>query len=260
MSDTKHIRRLTPSSSETLLTLLETLPGALFVVDDAATIVYANASAQTLTGATREDVCGKPLWSGAPHLMSTALYQAVLKAGQTRKWTEVDYRSPVTQTWFHAQLLPTGVGLAVLFQENTEPKRFQDALRQSEQKYLNLLESVSDRMAVLTPEGLVLEINQRPLADAHCRREEVVGKPFIDPPWWSYDPAVQQQLHTAIEQASRGKACTLRPGYTLKRVVSGPCSDDDPASGCRRTRRVPHLRRPGYHRAQTRRSGTPCPG
>ncbi|EFH88036.1 PAS/PAC sensor signal transduction histidine kinase [Ktedonobacter racemifer DSM 44963] len=206
MSDTKQIRRLTPSSSETLITLLETLPGALFIIDDAATIVYANVSAQTLTGATREDVCGKPLWSGAPHLVSTALYQAVLRARQTRKWTEVEYRSPVTQTWFHAQLLPTGVGLAVLFQENTEPKRFQDALRQSEQKYLNLLESVSDRMAVLTPEGLVLEINQRPLADSLCQREEVVGKPFIETPWWSYDPAVQQQLHTAIEQASRGKS------------------------------------------------------
>ncbi|EFH81739.1 PAS domain S-box protein [Ktedonobacter racemifer] len=205
MSNIKPTKGLTPASSETLVTLLETLPGALFVIDDAEMTVYANASAQSILGATQEEVCGQPLWGCAPQLVSTALYQAVLKARQTRKLTEVEYRSPVTQTWFHAQIMPTGVGLAVFFQENTEPKRFKDALRQSEQKYLNLLESISDRVAVLTPEGLALEISQRPLADAHLRREEVVGKPFIEIPWWSYAPAVQRQLHTAIEQASRGK-------------------------------------------------------
>jgi PAS domain-containing protein len=63
MSNAKQTRRLTPTSSETLITMLETLPGALFVVDDAQTIVYANASAQTLTGAPPQDCLGTP--SGA---------------------------------------------------------------------------------------------------------------------------------------------------------------------------------------------------
>ena len=71
MSQTKRTRRVTPASSETLLTILETLPGALFVVDDAATIVYVNASALAMTGATREEVVGKaftdlPAWSHDP--------------------------------------------------------------------------------------------------------------------------------------------------------------------------------------------------
>src|SRR5258708_39256141 len=91
MSNTPQTRRLTPALSETLFTLLETLPGALFVVDDAATIVYANASAQTLTGATQEDVLGKPLWRGAPQLVSTSLYHAVQKTRQTREPSAVEY-------------------------------------------------------------------------------------------------------------------------------------------------------------------------
>ncbi len=205
MSNTKQSKRVTPASSETLLTLLETLPGALFVIDDDATNVYANASAQAMLGSTREDLCGKSLWSCAPQLVSTSLYQAVLKARQTRKLTKVEYCSPVTQTWLQAQLLPTRVGLAIFFQENTEPTRLQDALCQSEQKYLDLLEGISEQVAVLTPEGLVLEISQRSLVDAHLRREEVVGKPFTETPWWSYAPPVQQQLRAAIEQASRGE-------------------------------------------------------
>src|SRR5689334_11643075 len=103
MSNTPQTRRLPPALSETLLTLLETLPGAFFVVDDAAMIVYANASAQALIGATGEDVCGKLLWSSATPLVSTALYQAVQQTTRTRTPAEVAYRSPVTQTWLHVQ-------------------------------------------------------------------------------------------------------------------------------------------------------------
>src|SRR5579864_4178296 len=113
MSDINQNRRLTPASSETLFTLLETLPGALFIIDDAATITYANASAQTMLGATREGVCGQPLWHGAPQLVSTLLYQAVQQTRQTRAPTEVEYLSPVTGTWLHVQLSPTVGGLMV---------------------------------------------------------------------------------------------------------------------------------------------------
>ncbi|HEX6480538.1 MAG TPA: PAS domain-containing sensor histidine kinase [Ktedonobacteraceae bacterium] len=205
MSTTKPTRRVTPASSETLLHILETLPDALFVVDDADTIVYVNASAQAMSGATPEDVCGESLWRCAPQLVSTSLYQAVQKTRQTREPTAVAYVSPVTNLWLHVSLSPTDEGLALFFHEHLEPAHLQDALSRNEQMYRDLLESFSDGVTILTPDGLVLDINQRPLAGAHLRREEVVGKPFTDLPAWSYDPAVQQHLRAAIARASRGE-------------------------------------------------------
>lgn len=83
-------RRVIRRRNDTLLTILEALPGALFVVDDAATIVYANASVQAMLGATRVEVCGQSLWRCAPHLVSTPLYQAIQKA-RRRKQPPVDY-------------------------------------------------------------------------------------------------------------------------------------------------------------------------
>src|SRR5258706_3939353 len=126
MSNAKQTKRVTPASSETLLTMLETLPGALFVVDDAETIVYANASAQTLTGATPEQFVGTTFWRGAPHLVSTSLYQAVRKTRQSREPTEVEYRSPVTHSWLHVQLSPTVGGLILQFHEVREPTQRQE--------------------------------------------------------------------------------------------------------------------------------------
>src|SRR5258706_1196518 len=205
MSNTKQTIRVNPMSSETFIRILETLPDALLVVDDADTIVYANASAQAMLGATREDVCGKSLWRSAPQLVSTSLYQTVQKTKQTREPTEVEYVSPVTNSWLHVSLSPTDEGLAIFFHEKLEPPQLQDALSPNEQLYRDLLESFADGVTIVTPEGLVLDINQRPLADAHLRRAEGVGKPFSDLPAWSSDPAVQQQLRAAIARASRGE-------------------------------------------------------
>ncbi|HEX4208604.1 MAG TPA: PAS domain-containing protein, partial [Ktedonobacteraceae bacterium] len=87
---TQQTQHLTRASRDTLLTLLETLPGALFVVDDAAMIVYANASARAMLGATSEELRGNSFWRCAPHLVSTALYQAVQKTKQSRALTEVE--------------------------------------------------------------------------------------------------------------------------------------------------------------------------
>src|SRR5258708_34018607 len=204
MSNTKRTGRVTPVSRKTLINILETLPGALLVLDDAATIVYANASAQAILGTTREEVCGKPLWRCAPQLVSPSLYQTVQKTKQTREPTEVAYVSPVTNTWLHVSLSPTKEGLPVLFQEQLEPLPLQHALRRNEHMYRDLLESVADGVTIVTPEGLILDINQRPLADAHLRREQVVGTPFTDLPAWSSDPVVQQHLRAALAQASQG--------------------------------------------------------
>ena len=205
MSNTKQIKCVIPGSCETLLTLLETLPDAFFIVDDTETIVYANASAQAMLGATREELVGKPLWCGAPQLVSPPLYQTVQKAKQTRALTEVAYASPTTNGWLHVSLSPTDEGLAILFHEQREPLHLQDASRWNEHMYRDLLESFSDGVTILTPDGLILDINQRPLADAHLRREGAIGKPFTDLPAWSHDPAVQQHLRAAIARAARGE-------------------------------------------------------
>src|SRR5260221_718003 len=205
MSHTKQTNRITPASRETLIRMLETLPDALFVVDDADTIVYANARSQAMTGATREDVCDKSLWRCAPQLVSTSLYQAVLKTRQIREPTEVEYRSPVTQRWLHVQLAPTVGGVMLHVHQGRAPARRQEMVPNSQQLSGAVLDGLHAGIAVLTPEGIVLEINEAPLDGAHLRREEVIGKPLAKTPWWSFSPAGQEQLRAAIARASTGE-------------------------------------------------------
>ncbi|EFH90518.1 PAS domain S-box protein [Ktedonobacter racemifer] len=205
MSNRKQTKCLMPVSHETLLTILETLPGALFVLDEADTIVYANASAQAMLGAAPETLVGNSFWRCAPQLVSTSLYQAVRKTKQTRALTEVEYVSPVIQTWLHVHLSPTIGGLTLQFHEMGVPAHCQETVPQRESLCMDVLDNVHAGIVFLTPEGIVLDINEIPLNSAHIRREEVVGKPLVEGPWWSSSPPSQAQLRAAIARASKGE-------------------------------------------------------
>ncbi|MBO0780655.1 MAG: PAS domain S-box protein [Ktedonobacteraceae bacterium] len=194
----------TPASSQQLPHLLDAIPHAFLFIDNDGVILHANASAAASIGTAKHELPGNTLWQCAPSLVTPTFYQAVVKAIHTRQPLDVVYRSPITQTWLCVQLSPTGEGLAIFFHETMEPTRHQETFGQNEQMYRDLLESFTDGVAILTPEGLILDINQRPLADAHLQRGEAIGKSYADLPAWSYDPAVQRQLRAAIEQASRG--------------------------------------------------------
>ncbi len=205
MSNAKQIECDTLASRETLITMIETLSGALFFIDDTETIVYANASAQVITGATLEELRGNPFWRSAPQLVSTALYQAVLKTRQTQEPTEVEYVSPVTRTWLHVQLAPTVGGVMLQFHQRRAPARRQEMFPTSQPLSVAVLDGLHAGIGVLTPEGIVLEINEAPLDGAHLRREEVIGRPLAETPWWSCSPASQEQLRAAIARASTGE-------------------------------------------------------
>src|SRR5713226_6976138 len=205
MSNAKQTECDTLAWRETLITMVETLSGALFVIDDTQTIVYANARAQVITGATPEELRGNSFWPSAPHLVSTALYQAVLKTRQTQEPTEVEYGSPVTRTWLHVQLAPTVGGVMLHIHQRRAPARRQERVPTSQPLSVAVLDGLHAGIAVLTPEGIVLEINEAPLDGAHLRREEVIGRPLAETPWWSFSPASQEQVRAAIARASTGE-------------------------------------------------------
>jgi PAS domain S-box-containing protein len=117
----------------------------------------------------------------------------------------VEYVSPMTRAWLHVQLAPTAGGLLLHFHEKRGPLPRQETFSPNEYLAADVLENMYVAVGILTPEGIVLDINEAPLADVQTRREEVIGKPCAQPPWWSFYPASQDQLRAAITRASRGE-------------------------------------------------------
>ena len=194
-----------PTPHPQLTSLLETLSDALVFLDPSATVLYASARAAFLLGASKQKLQGRILWQSVPHLVSTALYQAVITVLHTQESLTVTYRSPINHNWLRVCLLPAHGGVLLFFRQGKEPGRLSAALLSSQPPYRSLLESFTDGVVILTPDGLILDINQHPLRVAWVSREEVIGRPMVDFPTWRSAPVAQAQLRAAIARASGGE-------------------------------------------------------
>jgi PAS domain S-box-containing protein len=71
---------------------------------------------------------------------------------------------------------------------------------------LTALDNIGHFVGLLTPDGTLVEANATALRAGGITRDDVVGRPFWNAHWWSYDPGVQAQLRAAIERAAAGEA------------------------------------------------------
>jgi len=80
----------------------------------------------------------------------------------------------------------------------------EEIVLQSEQRYRAIVDTTRSLIGLLTPEGVVVDVNRAALERAGVRREDVIGKPFWETPWWHHDPAQQDRLRQAIRRVAAG--------------------------------------------------------
>ena len=68
-------------------------------------------------------------------------------------------------------------------------------------------------MGLLSPQGVLLEVNAAALRQVGAEREQVVGKPFWQTPWWALSPAGQQKLQQAISKAAKDEFIRFETTY-----------------------------------------------
>lgn len=98
-----------------------------------------------------------------------------------------------------------GIGTAgLLLDRRVRAQQMADqALRESEHKFRATFNQSFHLAGMLTPDGLVLDVNSCALDFAGIRLVDVVGRPFWETPWWKHDARARRQLRAAIERAAR---------------------------------------------------------
>ncbi|MEQ9735799.1 MAG: EAL domain-containing protein [Algiphilus sp.] len=72
-------------------------------------------------------------------------------------------------------------------------------------RYRDVFNAAFSFMAVLHRDGWVLSVNDIALRFAERPREDAIGRPIWETPWFAHDEAAQQRLQAAVEQAARGE-------------------------------------------------------
>ncbi|MGB3300139.1 MAG: PAS domain S-box protein, partial [Phormidesmis sp.] len=87
----------------------------------------------------------------------------------------------------------------------TERKRTEVILREKEQTLSAVFDQAFQLIGQLTPQGIVLNVNQIVLQLVGASKESICGQYFWDTPWWSHDTALQAKLRRSIAQANQGE-------------------------------------------------------
>ncbi|MBD0305794.1 MAG: PAS domain S-box protein [Nitrospiraceae bacterium] len=77
-----------------------------------------------------------------------------------------------------------------------------DVLRENERRFRSVFNQQFQFMAVLSPDGVVLDINELPLRATGVSRESVMGRLFWETPWWKRLPAVQKDWPVRLAKAA----------------------------------------------------------
>ncbi|MEB3279710.1 MAG: PAS domain S-box protein [Lyngbya sp.] len=78
--------------------------------------------------------------------------------------------------------------------------------RESERLFQAIFNHSFQCTALLTPDGILFDVNQTALDCVGLKREEIINRPFWETYWWTFSSETQQQLRQNIAKAASGES------------------------------------------------------
>ncbi|XHX76482.1 MAG: GAF domain-containing protein [Stenomitos frigidus ULC029] len=170
-------------SEEKTRNILESINDAFVAVDQHWQFTYVNSTAETLLGYTSGDWAGKVLWEEFPGLEENELAQLHRRVMRDRVAESLTAFYPDHDRWYEARSYPAANGITIYFTDVSEQIQAEAALRQSEERYRTLFESIDEGFCVVeilldahdTPiDYRILEVN--PIFEQQSGLQEAIGK------------------------------------------------------------------------------------
>ncbi|MFA7292558.1 MAG: PAS domain S-box protein [Rhodocyclaceae bacterium] len=213
LSDSHRLQQELQEYSERFRAISESSELGVVVTDTAANFVYCNPRYLTLVDSTPEEVR-----SGAwiTHLHPDdrePMRQQWQDALASHTGFSME-RRVVTSTgatlWGNAHIVPIHSvagefrGFIATVEDITARKNAEEALRRNEEKFRATFDQAFQFIGLMDTDGILLDANRTALSFAGIAPEEVIGKPFVETPWWR-EPEAREKLTNAIRLAATGE-------------------------------------------------------
>lgn len=169
-----------------LAEILEGMTEACFALDAEWRFTFVNPQGEKLLRHSAGHMLGRPIWEVFYKLVGTPMEIRYRRAMAERVPVAFEAFSPIAERWLDIRLFPTSEGLAAFLLDIDERKLAEEALRQSEARFVKAFKSNPAAMSVSTlREGRFIEVNDRYCQVMGFPRDEILGKTSVELNVWT---------------------------------------------------------------------------
>lgn len=210
------VARMLHEKNAELEGLYRSLPFGLSVMDRDFRYLRVNAPLAAINGVSEPAHLGRRQEEVVPQIdpLLRERQRQVFATGEPALGLDISGRTAADPDRDHhwiVDLYPIKSGSTVhaigtYVRDVTDQHRLRAELERSEARLRRVVDNVSIFIGLLTPDGLLKEVNATALARGGVAREEVIGRPFWQGAWWSHSRAAQDQLRSAVKWAASGES------------------------------------------------------
>ena len=221
-----------------LQSVLASMPSGLVVQNLDGIIIECNQKAEELLGTSREQIIGADSIAGRMHTVhidgsewpheehpcwvtlrtGEAVHNAVMGIdvpGAQRRWFAID-------TALLRDAFGNPKGVVVIFSDVTEPIEAQNALRESEERFRSVVQTMAEGVVMQRADGRIVFANDAACEILGLTLDQMLGRGSTDPRW--------RAIHEDGEEFpghEHPAMVTLRTGRPMRNVVMGVHRPDD---------------------------------
>ena len=156
--------------------ILESITDAFFTVDRDWIVTRINDQAERHMTKKRHELLGRNFWVSYPHLIGTIFEREYRRAMGEGIPVSFEVFYPPLNEWLEVRAFPSADGLSVFYQNVSERKRADEALRESEERYRLLVNSTSEGIYGIDLEGRFTFVNHASAQMLGFTQEQLIGQ------------------------------------------------------------------------------------
>ena len=148
--------------------ILESINDGFFTLDKDWRFTYINRRAASNLGFTPADLVGKVLWEKFPAVIGTEYEVSYREAMTERQPQEFEIQGIYSSAWYFIRIYPSREGISVYWQDITDRKKAEEALKTNIERLKILSDSSSLLLSGENPEKIVQTIADNVMAHLGC--------------------------------------------------------------------------------------------